>query len=177
MIVSACGERCEVRPGIGFGVALAPADLASGYPGQVLELLCMRAEFQECRAQHPDTETDQGRPATERKHFLCEHFGLGSREATTAILGRPGRDRPPAFRHAFEPLLLAIGREFPFTSTPAVVVFARNGLAHVRRAMRLQPGTRLRAEFSEVRGFAHVSIQQVYRVLAGQQFIRPHAAR
>jgi hypothetical protein len=140
------GQAGEVGARVGFRITLAPADFAAADLGQVLFLLLLSAELQQCRAEHGDTETVQGTAGADPRHLLTQHFHLGLVEAATAVFNRPVRHRPTPFGHAFAPQEL-VGM-FVFGVAPAgehVLEAAGRG-AHAVGAIFLQPGARVLAE-------------------------------
>src|SRR5262249_44218384 len=82
--------------------------------------------------------------------LLAQHLVLGAIEAATAILLRPVRHGPALVAHALEPDALRFRREFCVTAAPEHVGIGGGGLAHFRRAVRLQPGARLLAKLFEI---------------------------
>ena len=135
----------EVGACTGFRIALAPADFAPHDLGQVLLLLRLRAVLQQGRAQHGDAEGVEGAAAPELSHFLAQHLGLRRAEAAAAVGGRPVRRGPAARGHAVQPLALRLA-ELRLSPAPDHVGVAAHRRAHLRRAVGLQPGVRLRAE-------------------------------
>ena len=69
-------QRGEVRSGVRFGIALAPADQAGGDLRQMLFLLRIGAVFQQRRSEHGNAERDQRLPRADRRHLLAHDLGL-----------------------------------------------------------------------------------------------------
>ena len=141
----------QVRAGVGLGVTLAPADLAPADRRQVLALEFLAAEFQQRRAQHPETKVAHRRARVDALHFFGQHFRLFRAQAAAAVFLGPLRRGPALVGHALHPHFLRVRLELPFTAAPAVVRLALQGLAHFLGAVRLQPGPGFRAELFEIR--------------------------
>ena len=146
LVLGRCLQPGEVGPGIGFRIALAPADFSARDFGQKALLLLFRAIFQQRRAEHGDAEAVQGIAAVQPRHFLAEYLGFFRRQAAAAIGLRPVGHGPAARRHRVQPPLL-IGRKLRLAAAPDDVLLAQHRLAHRGRAVRLQPCARLRAEY------------------------------
>ena len=145
------GQRRQVGAGVRLRVALAPADLAARDLRQVLALLLLAAVLQQRRAEHPDAEALQRRAALERGHLLAQDRRLRVREAAAAVVARPGRHRPAALAHALHPRALRLALELEALAAPADVGFALHGLAHLGRAVGLQPGAGVATKAIETR--------------------------
>ncbi len=143
-------QRGEVGAGVGFGIALAPADQAGGDLRQMLLLLRLGAVFQQRRPEHPDPETRQRRTGTHRRHLRAQDLVLGGIESATAIFPRPIRHGPALVAHPLEPDALRLGGKFGVATAPEGVVVRGHRLAHFRRTVGLQPGTGLTAEFFQI---------------------------
>jgi hypothetical protein len=96
-------ERGEIGPGIRLGIALAPADLTAADRWQVLALLLLAAELEQCRAEHGNAEGVEGAAGTDARHFFSQHTHLVRIETAAAVLPRPVRHGPPPLRHALAP--------------------------------------------------------------------------
>jgi hypothetical protein len=144
------GEGGEVRAGIGLGIALAPADLAAGDLGQEALLLRLGAVFEQRRAEHRDAEAHQRVARADRRHFPLEGLGLGRRQAAAAIFLRPVGHRPAAPGHQLQPFLLGVILEHRVPPAPAHVAFVAHRLAHLGRAIGLEPGASFGAEGVEI---------------------------
>src|SRR5262249_53163409 len=136
------GERREVGARVGLGVALAPADLAARDRRQDAALLLLVAVLQQRGAEHPDAEALQCGPTFERRHLLAQDRRLGVRETAAAVVARPRRHRPAARGHALHPRALRVALELEALAAPADVALA-GGLAHLARAIGLEPGARV----------------------------------
>src|SRR5262245_28930072 len=121
----------------------------------MLALLRVGAELQQGWSQHPDAEARKGNATAERAHLLREHGRFVGAQAAAAVFTRPRRHRPAASRHAFEPDALRVGCKSPVAPTPAVILFGKDGTAHLGRAVRFEPGARVLAEGFEVGGRSH----------------------
>ena len=139
-------QRNEIGTGAGFRISLAPANFPACDLGEIVKLLLLGSEFQQCRAEHPYAERHQRRPAAELCHFTTESLGFFCGKPPAAIGLGPVGHGPAPFRHDLKPLLLRRILELEISPAPASILVATNGLAHFRGAVRLQPGTRLRAE-------------------------------
>ena len=130
----------EIRPGIRFAVPLTPPDLATGDLREMFTLLLLRAEFQQCRADHADAHALQRRSRVDPAQFLLKDQMLFGVETSTAILGRPGGNRPAFLGHDLQPLL---GFRIPVRCMPAAPdeLVGRHRRADARRAVLLQPAT------------------------------------
>ena len=130
-----------------FRVTLTPANLAAGNFGQILQLLFLTGEFQQCRAEHPDAKALQGWARLDASQFFVEDLVLVGRQPAAAILRWPSRYRPAFLSHAFQPQLgLRIN---PLLSASAPDHFVLRGrCAHGSRTVVFQPGSGL---FSKVR--------------------------
>src|SRR5690349_18732662 len=69
----------------------------------MLGLLLGRAVFEQHRAQHPDAEALQRRPAIEQPHLFIEDACFRRRKAAAAVFPGPRRHGPPLGGHALEP--------------------------------------------------------------------------
>ena len=106
LVLSPGGEAGEIRTGVGFGVALAPANFAARDLRQVFQLLLLAAEVQQCRPQHGDTKTVQRPSGPYPGHLFMQNLHLcGVQPATTVCLW-PVRHRPAPLRHAVTPQFL-----------------------------------------------------------------------
>jgi hypothetical protein len=129
----------EVRPGIRLAVALAPADLATRDPRQVLALLLLVPVLEEHGAQHPQPHALEGSPAPEAGHLFAQDRRLIVAQAAAAVLARPRGRGPSTLGHAFEPCArIRIGRRGLLASPDPVVAVGRRR-AHGRRAALLEP--------------------------------------
>src|SRR3546814_665471 len=79
-------EPGEVRSGVGFRIALAPADFAARDLGQIIELLFLAAVFEQRRAEHRNAEAVQGIARGDPAHLLTQHLGFGRSEEHTSEL-------------------------------------------------------------------------------------------
>ena len=131
-------QRREIGAGIRLGIALRPADLATGDAGQMLKLLLMRAIFQECRAEHPDAEGLQRDARLQALHLIAQDLGVGLVEPATAILGRPFRNRPALVGHPVQPQFLRFG-ELEVPATPDDIVLALHRLTHFLGTIGFEP--------------------------------------
>ena len=150
-VLGAGREAGEVGPGVRFGIALAPADLAAGDLGQMVQLLLFAAVFQQRRPEHRNAEAVQRVARPDRAHFFAQHLGFRRRQPATAIFLRPIGDGPAAFAHHLQPLRLRrVGIGIIVAPTPADVLIATDRLAHVWRAVRLQPRAGVGSELIEI---------------------------
>ena len=136
----------EVGAGAGLGIALAPADLAARDLRQIMALLLLAAELEQRRPEHRDPEADERRPRADPRHLLLEHARFLRAEPAAAIILRPVGHGPPALRRRLQPLPLRVRLEGPVAPAPAIIVLRPDRLAHLRRAIRLQPGAGFGAE-------------------------------
>ena len=97
-------EVREVRAGIGFRIALAPADFAAADRRNMLLLLCLVAVFEQRRAEHHDAHAADRVVGTRLGEFLVDDLGLRLGEAAAAVFLRPGGGAPAARAHGFAPL-------------------------------------------------------------------------
>ena len=143
-------QRGEVRSGVRLGIALAPADQARGDLRQMFLLLRLGAVFQQRRPEHGDAERHQRLPRADRRHLLAHDLGLLAIEAAAAIFLRPMRHGPALVAHPLEPDALRLGREFGVAAAPERVAVRGHRLAHLRRAIGLEPGAGFTAELIEI---------------------------
>src|ERR1700731_4726475 len=106
----------------------------------MLALLFFGAVLQQRRAEHPNAEAVQRRAAVERAHFLAQNFSLVARQSAAAVLTRPLRHCPAAFRHTLEPLSLRLGLESPMPAAPTGIFLSLRRSPHLGRAIRFEPG-------------------------------------
>ena len=150
-VLGAGREAGEVGAGIGFRIALAPADFAARDLGQMFELLLFAAVFQQRGPEHRNAEAVERVARPDRAHFLAQHLGFRRRQPAAAILLRPVGDGPTPFAHHLQPLrLCGIGGGIIMAPTPADVLIATDRLAHVWRAVRLQPRAGVGSELIEI---------------------------
>src|SRR5579885_2099818 len=138
-ILGARLQRGEVGTGSRLRVTLAPSNFAARDLGQMLALLLLVAVLQQRRPEHPDAEAVERRAAAERAHLLAQNLGFLVRKTTAAILPGPFGNGPTLRRHPLQPYALCLGLEDPFASAPAGVFLALGRLAHLGRAIRLEP--------------------------------------
>src|SRR5258705_691567 len=143
-------QRGEVRSGIRFGIALAPADQAGGNLRQMFLLLRLGAVFQERRPEHGNAEREQRLPRAERHHLLAHDFCLFRIEAGAAIFLRPVRHGPALVAHPLEPHLLRLRREFGIAAAPERIFLRRHRPPHLRRTIGLEPGAGFAAKFFQI---------------------------
>src|SRR6185437_6810059 len=124
----------EVGARLGLAIALAPADLAARDPRQMRALLLLAAGFEQHRAQHPDAEALQRRPAIEPPHLFLEDARFAGNETAAAILLGPARHGPAARRHALQPELRLRVLEPGITPAPDDLVLGHRR-AHRRRTI------------------------------------------
>ena len=158
-------QRGQIRSGVRLGIALAPADEPGRDLRQMLFLLRIGAVFQKRRPEHGNAERGQRLPRADRRHFLAHDLGLFAIEAAAAIFRRPMRHGPTLVAHPFEPDALRLGGEFGVTAAPEGVAVGGHRLAHLRRAIGLEPGAGFTAEIFQI-GHGGVSIWDVGSTLA-----------
>ena len=129
----------EVGAGARLGIALAPAYLAAGDLGQIMLLLRLAAIFEQGRAEHRDAEAHQRIAGADPRHLLLQYLGLGRRQPAAAIFDRPIGHGPAARGHDLHPLFLRVALEDGIAAAPAGVAFVAHRLAHLGRAVRLEP--------------------------------------
>ncbi len=136
----------EVGAGARLGIALAPADFAARDLRQEMLLLLLGAELQQRRAEHGDAEAGQRRARAEPRHLFLQDLRLRGRKPAATIVLRPMRDGPAFLAHPLHPLTLSVALEGRIAAAPAGVRLRPHRLAHLRRAIRLQPRARFRTE-------------------------------
>src|SRR5215467_14240374 len=100
----------EVRAGVRLAHADGESELALGDPGQEALALLLGAEAQQERATLPVGDPMGGGGGTRSERFLEDHVALQRRPLVSVVLLRP--------RHADEPRLPELAREFPVEATP-----------------------------------------------------------
>src|SRR5260370_12896002 len=101
-------QRGEIGAGVGFRIALAPADFSPGDLREIFSLLRLGAVFEQRRTEHPDAEARQRGTAMEPRPLLAQHLGFLALEPAAAILLRPFRYGPAARAHALQPNPLVV---------------------------------------------------------------------
>ncbi len=157
----------EVGPGARFGIALTPADLAAHDGRQEALFLFLGAEGQQGRPQHPDAETVERRMGLDAAQLGGQHLGLFAAQPAAAVFARPFWRGPAAFGHALQPDLVRRGRIDGVAPAPDHIRLKRRRAATFRRAVRLQPGARLRAERLQIGHGRPPSRSCLERTLAG----------
>ncbi|MNN23784.1 hypothetical protein D3C81_1371920 [compost metagenome] len=146
LILGARLQRGQVGAGVGFGIALAPADFAARNPGQVFALLRLGAIFQQRGPEHGDAEALQRHAAMQPLHLGAQHPGLGRAQPRATILAWPFRNRPALFGHPLQPQPLRFRLVAELAAAPADVFLVLHRQAHFRGAIGLQPGVCLLPE-------------------------------
>ena len=108
-------------------------------------LFAPRADFEQHRPEHPDAQVDIGAGGSPGAAISCSTARLLGRSGRRRHSPRPVRREPAAFAHALEPQALVFAGELDGASRPRPSR-RRDGLAHGRRAVFLQPLPRFGAK-------------------------------
>ncbi len=149
-VLRARRQAGEIGPGVGLRITLAPPDLTARDWGQVIELLFLRAIFQQRGPEHRDAEAVERIARLDPRHLLAKHLRLRRRKPAAAIFGRPVGHGPAARAHPVHPRLLRRRQHRLVAPAPARVLLRPHRLAHLGRAILFQPSAGLGAEGVEV---------------------------
>ena len=151
LVLGARLQGSKVRTGVRLGIALAPTVLAARDLGKMARLLVLGAVFEQCRTDHGETVSAEGKRRPRREHLFSEHVLLVGGHIRAAVFLRPGGGRVAVLEARLGPTPRVVGiveGGFP----TAVVDLAR--ASQSRRQVFFDPRARLGAKFGQC---AHAS--------------------